>query len=90
MPLLSVPLHCTTTDTICSCLTGWTLSSPRPSRAYGPEFGWDNGTVTTLASRERPQVVLGLDGYPTHISNGVITKDWSGPSFTLVAPINSD
>ena len=54
----------------------------------GPEFSWDNGTTTVLASRERPQVVLGADGAPRFLSNGVIAEDWAGPSFTLVAPIN--
>ena len=33
-------------------------------------------------------VVLGAGGWPTHLSNGVITTGWSGESFTLVAPVN--
>jgi hypothetical protein len=73
-----------------SCVTGWRLSRPRPSHAYGPEFAWDNGTISKFASRERPQVVLrASDGWPTHLSNGVITSDWHGASFTVVAPINA-
>ena len=66
------------------------LSSPRPSHAYGPEFAWTNGSVTKFASRERPQVVLdAATGWPTHLSNGVITTGWSGRSFTVVAPIKN-
>ena len=70
------------------------MSSPRPSRAYGPEFYWDNGTTTTFDSRERPQLVLDTGsgagaGAPMFMSNGVITDGWGGRSFTLVAPINS-
>ena len=76
------------------CTGGWKLSSPRPSRAYGPEFYWDNGTTTTFDSRERPQLVLDTGsgagaGAPMFMSNGVITDGWGGRSFTLVAPINS-
>ena len=73
-----------------TCVSGWQLSSPRPSRAYGPEFAWQNGSVTKFASRERPQVVLNEWGWPTHLSNGVITSGWSGLSFTVVAPINTN
>ena len=72
-----------------TCVSGWQLSSPRPSHAYGPEFAWQNGSVTKFASRERPQVVLNEGGWPTHLSNGVITSGWSGLSFTVVAPINT-
>ena len=73
------------------CAGGWRLSEPRPSRAYGPEFAWDNGTTTIFDSRERPQVVLetGGSGAPAFLSNGVITAGWSGHSFTLVAPVNN-
>ena len=80
--------HAFTTDS--SCTTGWTLSYPRPSRAYGPEFAWTNGSTTTTTSRERPQVVLGDgSGAPVALSNGVITSDWAGASYTVVAPINN-
>lgn len=72
-----------------TCISGWQLSTPRPSHAYGPEFQWQNGSVTKFASRERPQVVLNEAGWPTHLSNGVITSGWSGLSFTVVAPINT-
>ena len=72
------------------CMGGWQLSSPRPSRAFGPEFRWDNGTTTTFDSRERPQLLLDpASGEPLFMSNGFITAGWSGHSFTLVAPINS-
>ena len=76
-----------------TCISGWQLTKPRPSRAYGPEFAWDNGTTTTFGSRERPQIVLNAaTGEPTHLSNGFILKPhagggWNGASFTLVAPI---
>jgi hypothetical protein len=71
------------------CITGWKLATPIPSRAYGPEFKWDNGSTSTFASRERPQIVLGEGGWPMYLSNGIITTGWSGRSFTLVAPINA-
>ena len=66
------------------------LSSPRPSRAFGPEFRWDNGTTATFDSRERPQLLLDpASGEPLFMSNGFITAGWSGHSFTLVAPIKN-
>ena len=37
----NIGAHAFTSDP--DCLLGWTLSEPRPSRAYGPEFRWDNG-----------------------------------------------
>jgi hypothetical protein len=75
------------------CTGGWQLAHPLPSRAYGPEFGWDNGTTASFASRERPQIVLevgeGGSGAPVFLSNGIITAGWTGHSFTLVAPVNN-
>lgn len=85
--------HAFTDDPL--CISGWALSTPRPSHAYGPEFQWDNATVTTFGSRERPQVVLDMaTGQPIYLSNGVIVKPqssggWAGASFTVVAPINN-
>eukprot|EP01052_Picozoa_sp_SAG31_P038327 SAG31_NODE_5099_length_2744_cov_2.713043_2_plen_226_part_00 len=79
--------HAFTTDP--SCTAGWMLSYPRPSRAYGPEFSWINGTTTRFASRERPQVLLAANGHPQALSNGVITTSWAGQSFTVVAPIKN-
>lgn len=81
----NVGAHAWTADPM--CLDGWRLSSPRPSHAYGPKIRWDNRSETTFASRERPQIVLSEHGWPTHLSNGVITTSWGGPSFTVVAPI---
>ena len=71
-----------------TCVSGWQLTLPRPSHAYGPEVRWTNGSTTKFASRERPQVVLDpATGWPTHLSNGVITTGWSGRSYTIVVPI---
>lgn len=83
----AIGAHMFTTDP--KCISGWRLADPRPSVAYGPRFKWDNGTVSTYKSRERPQLLLDNAGAPTHLSNGIITVGWSGPSFTLVAPINA-
>lgn len=72
-----------------TCVEGWQLSNPRPSHAYGPEVAWVNGSTTVFGSRERPQVVLSSQGWPLYLSNGVITTDWAGRSFTIVAPIGA-
>eukprot|EP00040_Diaphanoeca_grandis_P035081 m.219607 g.219607 ORF g.219607 m.219607 type:complete len:572 (-) comp33297_c0_seq5:94-1809(-) len=72
------------------CTIGWQLTSPRPSRAYGPEFSWDNGSVTSFASRERPQLVFDpITNLPSFLSNGIVTTSWAGATHTLVAPINT-
>ena len=72
-----------------TCTTAWQLATPRPSRAYGPEFQWDNGTTTTFSSRERPQMLLDAAGWPAYLSNGIVSTSWGGRTFTLVAPINT-
>ena len=64
-----------------TCVAGWGLTEPRPSHAYGPEFSWTNGSTTTWARRERPQIVLDkATGWPTHLSNGVTQRARVGPA----------
>ena len=64
-----------------TCVAGMGLTEPRPSHAYGPEFSWTNGSTTTWARRERPQIVLDkATGWPTHLSNGVTQRARVGPA----------
>lgn len=82
----NIGAHAFTTNP--KCTDQWQMATPRPSRAYGPEFAWDNGTITTYTSRERPQLLFNLLGVPSHLSSSIVTTSWTGDTFTLVAPLN--
>ena len=54
-------------------------------QAYGYDIAWANGSTSTLAGRERPQVVS-LGGKPALLFTGV--RPEHGLSYTQVQPIN--
>jgi len=70
----------------------WTLS---PTPAYGFTVAFSDGTNTTFARRERPQLVLDpVTNAPTHLINGVQPPSKDQPkggrgdlSYTLIAPL---
>jgi len=53
----------------------WTVADVPP---YTREIEWEDGTVATVFSRERPQLLLDADGAPLVLANGV----WPGNSST--------
>lgn len=57
----------------------WTLA-PSP-KAYSRTIRWDDGTVTTQGSLERPQLLIGEDGEPTHL----VAATADGPGGFLAA-----
>ena len=74
----------------------WTLATP--SSAYTKTVAWADGTNTTFAQRERPVLVFGADGRPTHLINGVRMKPPqtdmmrvqsfpNAPTYTIVVPL---
>ena len=56
--------------------------------AYTLTLEFDNGTTQAVARRERPQLVVGKDGTPLYLSNGVQPDASADYTFTLVVAIN--
>ncbi len=65
----------------------WALG-PR-AKAYSRTIAWDDGSSTTLAKLERPQILL-EDGEPTHLFAATLEKDDAGTvvdSWNMVIPL---
>jgi len=59
----------------------WTLG--KPSTAYNASFAWANGSVASVAKRERPVLFFGVAGagcVPSFILNGVMDRQGAGPA----------
>eukprot|EP01050_Picozoa_sp_SAG11_P021261 SAG11_NODE_3746_length_2253_cov_1.369545_2_plen_105_part_00 len=58
---------------------------------YNSTVAFTDGTVITYEKRERPHLVWDTQMNPTHLVTGVVLPagqhGYSGPSFTLVQPI---
>lgn len=57
--------------------------------AYGGDVATRGGGTLRLQRRERPHLLLGADGSPTHLTNGVVEVGADPPdrSYTLVQPL---
>lgn len=68
-----------------NCTTGMTYPS------FGHIIPMINGTTFESARRERHQILIGADGTPTHLFNGVTTRisELHDFSFTSVQPIKN-
>ena len=58
-------------------LTNWTTSTVEP---YSFTIKHDDGTTGLLATRERPKLLFGTNGEPTHLYNGVAPMPAGGCS----------
>ena len=65
----------------------WVRSAPAQPWCRVTYAGGAGGEL--LSRRERPKWVLGEDGQPTHLVNGVLpTASHGKRAFTMVTPIN--
>lgn len=55
------------------------------TRAYNTSIIRADGSYYELLRRERPKLLFNAAGIPTHLYNGVETKDYG--TYTLVAPL---
>ena len=88
MDVYRMVLHCG-----CSYQVLWSRDGRAWRRTARPQPWCDvrthSGGTLRLARRERPQWVLGADGSPTHLVNGVLpTRGHDGRTFTMITPID--
>lgn len=75
----------------------WWVGAVQP---YGTVINFADGSSTTTPTRERPKLVFGADGEPTHLFNGVVDnmpvcppwwcshcKQVANHTYTLVVPL---
>ena len=77
----------------------WTMA--KPATAYNTTVQWSDGSVSTLARRERPVLVFGTDNsgcnvVPVALINGALNRSSASlrgfsdtPTFTLIQPVLS-
>ena len=58
-----------------------------PIPAYNATLRLTNGSTVVFSRMERPFLLFGDNGAPTHMYTGVQRYDWDDASFTLVQPI---
>jgi len=79
-------IHATSPDGI-----NWTISDP--PKAYSRTVRWDDGTVTTQAFLERPQLLI-RGGVPTHLflatADGPGGFDRANRSWNMVIPLRAE
>uniref|UniRef100_A0A7S4N9D3 EGF-like domain-containing protein n=1 Tax=Odontella aurita TaxID=265563 RepID=A0A7S4N9D3_9STRA len=59
-------------------------------RAYNTTVHYEDGMRIEMKRRERPKLIFDKDGVtPTHLSNGVISPENEGATYTLVVPLQT-
>ena len=62
---------------------GWRPADP--AVAYTHTIRWEDGTTSVMERRERPQLVFGHDGTPSHLCTGVL---FEGKTWCLVQAVS--